>query len=67
MRQVHHACLIRSGQDWSETRGAERTMYVEEVEPVLRRGMKFLRDDGAGIGCLANRDVRVLDDEGVAP
>lgn len=62
--QMHNVCLIRSGQDWSETTGAERAMYLEEVEPVLREGMDFLLHDGASIGCVANRYVRVLDDEG---
>lgn len=39
-------CLIRSGQDWSATEADERRMYLEEVEPVLRTGMEFLRDEG---------------------
>ena len=41
-------CLIRSGQDWSATQADERRMYVDDVEPVLRAGMDFLRDDGLG-------------------
>ncbi|MBP2327905.1 aldoxime dehydratase [Kibdelosporangium banguiense] len=57
-------CLIRSGQEWSETDGDERRMYLEEVEPVLRAGMDFLRDDGLPIGCYANRYVRVLAEDG---
>jgi aldoxime dehydratase len=48
-------CLIRSGQDWSDTDAAERRMYLDDVEPVLREGMDFLRDDGRSIGCFANR------------
>jgi len=36
-------CLIRSGQDWSDTDGGERRMYLNDVEPVLRAGMDFLR------------------------
>lgn len=64
VRDLHNVCLIRSGQDWSETRGAERTMYLEEVKPVLHQGMTFLKDDGASIGCLANRYARALDEEG---
>lgn len=57
-------CLIRSGQEWTETDGDERRMYTEDVEPELRAGMDFLRDDGLGVGCYANRYVRVLDDDG---
>lgn len=60
----HNLCLIRSGQDWTETEGEERTMYTDDVEPVLRAGMEFLRDDGLSVGCYANRYVRVCDDEG---
>lgn len=60
----HNLCLIRSGQDWTETTGDERRMYLEEVEPVLRAGMDFLCDDGRAIGCLANRYLRVVDEEG---
>ena len=57
-------CLIRSGQDWTETEGDERRMYLEEVEPVLRAGMDFLRDEGRAIGCYANRYMRVADEHG---
>jgi len=57
-------CLIRSGQDWSDTDAAERKLYLEQVEPVLREGMDFLRDDGLRIGCYANRYMRVLGPDG---
>ncbi len=57
-------CLIRSGQDWSDTGAEERRMYLQDVEPVLRQGMDFLRDDGLSVGCFANRYMRVLDGEG---
>jgi aldoxime dehydratase len=57
-------CLIRSGQDWSDTEAAERKLYLDEVEPVLREGMDFLRDEGLGIGCYANRYMRVLGADG---
>jgi aldoxime dehydratase len=59
----HNLALIRSGQEWSETTGEERRMYVEDVEPVLRAGMDFLRDDGRSIGCYASRYMTVLDTE----
>jgi aldoxime dehydratase len=57
-------CLIRSGQDWGDTPPEERRMYLDDVEPVLRQGMAFLRDEGLAIGCYANRYMRVLDGEG---
>lgn len=59
--QAHdNLCLIRSGQDWSDTETSERKLYLDDVEPVFREGMDFLRDDGLGIGCYANRYMRVL-------
>jgi aldoxime dehydratase len=57
-------CLIRSGQDWSDTDDAERRMYLADVEPVLRAGMEFLRDDGRSCGCFANRYMQVTGADG---
>lgn len=57
-------CLIRSGQDWSDTDDDERRLYLEDVEPVLREGMDFLRDQGVPVGCFANRYMRVVDADG---
>jgi aldoxime dehydratase len=54
-------CLIRSGQDWADTEAEERHMYQHDVEPVLREGMDYLRDDGLAIGCFANRYMHVID------
>jgi aldoxime dehydratase len=59
-------CLIRSGQDWSATEGKERRMYLEDVEPTLRAGMDFLRDDGLPSGCFANRYLTAIDGHGNA-
>jgi aldoxime dehydratase len=59
-----NVCLIRSGQDWTDTESSERKMYLDDVEPVLRAGMEFLRDDGLSIGCFTNRYMTVLDREG---
>lgn len=55
-------CLIRSGQDWTDTDDAEREMYLRDVEPVLRAGMDFLRAEGTGIGCYTNRYLTVVED-----
>jgi len=54
-------CLIRSGQDWTDTDGDERAMYLDDVEPVLRAGMEFLRDEGGAVGCYCNRYLTVLE------
>jgi aldoxime dehydratase len=59
-------CLIRSGQDWGDTESAERKMYLGDVEPVLREGMNFLRDEGRSIGCYANRYMTVVGPDGAA-
>ena len=64
VRPHGNLCLIRSGQDWSDTEADERTMYQRDVEPVLRAGMDFLRDDGVKIGCYANRYVQVQTRDG---
>jgi aldoxime dehydratase len=42
---AENICLIRSGQDWTDTDSDERAMYVNDVEPVLR--MMFLQRDEA--------------------
>jgi aldoxime dehydratase len=56
--------LIRSGQDWSATTGLERLLYLNEMQPILRAGMNFLRDEGQAIGCLSCRYMTVLDEDG---
>ena len=68
LRVIAHdnLCLIRSGQDWSDTEASERKMYLEDVEPVLREGMDFLRDQGLAIGCYANRHMQVLGKDGMS-
>lgn len=54
-------CLIRSGQDWSYTQDKERRLYLAQVEPVLQKGMLFLRDEGSAEGCINCRYMTVLD------
>ncbi|MBF7684290.1 phenylacetaldoxime dehydratase family protein [Acinetobacter sp. B10A] len=53
--------LIRSGQDWENTTGKERTLYVNDVEPILRQGMDFLANHGLAEGCFNCRYMTVLD------
>jgi aldoxime dehydratase len=56
--------VIRSGQDWSETVDKERELYLGEMEPVLREGMNFLRDEGLPVGCYSNRYMQHIDASG---
>lgn len=59
-----NVAVIRSGQDWTDTQGEERRVYLEDIEPTLRAGMDFLRDAGPAIGCYSNRYVEITDAEG---
>jgi len=59
--------LIRSGQDWSDVTGEELALYRDRIEPTLRAGMAFLRDEGLAIGCYFNHYMRVRDKEGGKP
>lgn len=59
-----HVAMIRSGQEWTDTTGEERRLYLEDMEPVLREGMDFLRDRGLDIGCYSNRYMHHLDASG---
>jgi aldoxime dehydratase len=59
----NNLALIRSGQDYSETVGPERDFFLNEIEPTLRAGMDFLRDDGRAIGCFTNRYMDVVDEQ----
>ena len=59
-----HLALIRSGQEWTDTEGRERVLYLQEMEPVLREGMTYLRDHGAAIGCYCNRYLTHVDAQG---
>lgn len=56
--------VIRSGQDWSDAEGAEREMYLNDVERILREDMDFLRGEGGTIGCYANQYVTVVTPDG---
>jgi aldoxime dehydratase len=62
VRPGGNVTLIRSGKEWTEAEGDERRMILEDILPVLRDGMDFLRDDGRSIGCYANRYMRVVDE-----
>jgi len=55
--------LIRSGQDWSDTEGEERRLYLQQIEPRLREGMQYLSDRGNDVGCLVNRYLVQVDED----
>jgi aldoxime dehydratase len=61
VRSQHGICLIRSGQDWTDTDGDERGIYLDDVEPVPRAGMSFLTTEGRPTGCYANRYLTVIE------
>lgn len=64
--QVHgkkNLAVIRSGQDLSTALPDERKLYEDDLEPVLRQAMTFLRDDGDTIGCHSCRFMDVVDTE----
>lgn len=61
-----NVCMIRSGQDSSDTVGDERMIYLGRVRPKLIEGMNYLRDDGLPIGCFSCRFMQVLDGNGAA-
>jgi aldoxime dehydratase len=63
---AQNVCMIRSGQDWSDTAGDERTTYLGRVRPRLIEGMNYLRDQGLPIGCFSCRYMQVLDGIGTA-
>jgi hypothetical protein len=56
-------CVIRSGQDWSDTLPEERSLYLETMHPVLIKGVNFLRDNGREVGCYNMNLWHVLDGE----
>lgn len=56
--------VIRSGQDWSRTKGAERDLYLTKMNPILQAGMTFLSTCGVDIGCYSNRYLWQVDDAG---
>jgi len=56
--------MIRSGQNWSQTEGHERSVYLEKVRPALIAGMAYLRDHGRDIGCYSCRFMQVVDAHG---
>ncbi|EZF69714.1 hypothetical protein H105_07840 [Trichophyton soudanense CBS 452.61] len=55
--------VIRSGQDWSNTRPEEHKLYLDTMQPPLIEGMTFLRDQGREIGCHSCRLMDIVDND----
>ncbi len=51
----NNLCLIRSGQNWSDSSAAELETYLDVVKPNLTAGMAFLRDNPVETGCISCR------------
>jgi aldoxime dehydratase len=65
VRPGQNLAIIRSGQDIGRAIGQEREEYYADVEPVLRAGMDFLRDEGrTAVSCHDCRFMAMLDDNG---
>lgn len=64
VRANDNLAIIRSGQDWSHTTGTERDEYQNDIEPVLRAGMTFLRDEGDEVQCIDCRYMHFLNADG---
>ena len=59
-----NACLICSGQNWSDCSRDELAVYLDVVQPNLRAGMDFLRDHPVETGCLSCRFMDETDESG---
>ncbi|MEP3277217.1 MAG: phenylacetaldoxime dehydratase family protein [Stappiaceae bacterium] len=59
-------CIIRSGQDWSQCEGEQLREYQDVIEPTLKAGMAFLRDQGSEVSCYTCRYMRDQDSQGRA-
>ncbi|WP_167332443.1 phenylacetaldoxime dehydratase family protein, partial [Mesorhizobium metallidurans] len=53
-------CYIRSGQDYSHCGPEQRQTYLDQIAPVLKEGMDFLRDNGEETSCCSLRFAEVV-------
>ncbi len=51
-------CIIRSGQDWSNCDDEQLSEYIDTIEPTLKAGMAFLRDQGDEVNCYSCRYMK---------
>jgi len=64
IRPNKNLAVIRSGQDLSQTIGKEQDEYYNNIEPVLKAGMAFLRDQGEAVNCFDCRFMTFIDPSG---
>lgn len=64
IKPPQNMCIIRSGQDWGYCDTEERNFYLTEVEPSLRAGMDYLRDNAVESRCLCMRLMRQVETDG---
>ena len=60
IRAPANLCYIRSGQDYSYCGPEQRKSYIEEMAPVLKEGMDFLRDNPEETGCCSLRFATIV-------
>jgi aldoxime dehydratase len=63
IRPHENLCVLRSGQDWSETEGDERSFYLQKVRPLLEKGMQEISLKGEALGCYFNRYMTLQGDD----
>jgi len=47
--------IIYSGQDWGDTSGEERNVYLKKVAPVLKKGLDYLNTTSLPTNCISAR------------
>lgn len=57
-------CTIRSGEDFAHVTGREKSVFEEEIVPLVREGMLFLRDNPEATGCFSCHYMRETDPDG---
>lgn len=63
---IHNLATIRSGQLFGEIEGEEKRVYENEIEPSVREGMLYLRDNPVESGCMVCRLMDETDQAGFA-
>lgn len=61
---IDNLATIRSGQLFDELEGREKEVYFSEIEPSLREGMLYLRDNPEESGCFSCRHMTETDGVG---
>lgn len=59
-----NTCIIRSGVSWANCGKEQLTSYNSNIKPKLDFGMDYLRNNPIETGCLALRQVEVIDADG---